>query len=61
MIDKLPINQRYTHYKKGGLYVILCYAIRESDFVSMVVYKSVETLKVWVRPESEFLEKFLSV
>jgi hypothetical protein len=47
----------YRHYK-GGLYDVLAYPEREADGVPMVVYRSHDTMRVWVRPLAEWREKF---
>lgn len=52
--------KRWTHYKKGGVYIVVCVAERESDGMDMIVYKKLDELKNYVRPKHEFLEKFLT-
>lgn len=44
----------YKHLKSGGLYKFLTHALIEADLTHAVVYESLETGQVWVRPESEF-------
>jgi hypothetical protein len=51
-----PTHQHY----KGGLYRVITTALREADLVPMVVYES-EDGPVFVRPMSEFSEKFVGV
>ncbi len=43
----------YKHFK-GGLYVILHAAFSTEDESPQVVYKSVDSHLVWVRPMSDF-------
>jgi hypothetical protein len=47
----------YLHYK-GGLYVIVCSAVREHDGEVQVTYQSVKYGWRWVRSLHVFLEKF---
>lgn len=48
----------YEHIKTGGLYRIKQTARLEADGCPVVVYESLETGEVWVRPTAEFTEKF---
>lgn len=52
----------YRHYK-GGLYKVICLANLESNFEVMVVYISLDDVAdaPWIRPLSEFREKFKEV
>ena len=50
-----------THIKSGKLYQIVCYALLEATGEEVVVYEGIETGSVWVRPLSEFKEKFVEV
>lgn len=54
--------QIYKHYK-GGEYTLLGVAKLESDLTEMAIYKKayVDTGEVFVRPLSEFKEKFKPV
>ncbi len=47
----------YRHHK-GGLYRVLMNVLRESDGEHMVVYQPQDETIPWVRPLSEFGEKF---
>lgn len=47
----------YRHYK-GGIYKLIGFGLMESNQEPMVMYKSLETGKVWVRHEFEFHKKF---
>ena len=47
----------YRHYK-GGDYTLLGLAKLESDLTDMAIYKKLGTDEVFVRPLSEFKEKF---
>lgn len=49
-------RQFYRHVKTGGDYEWLMSAVRESDQVVVVVYRSVETGVRWVRPSQEFYD-----
>lgn len=53
----MKMGQIYKHYK-GGEYVFLTEALRESDRENMVVYRCLDTNFTYVRPEEEFLSKF---
>lgn len=49
----------FTHIKTGNMYeVIDSDAKLEWSLDPVVVYKSVETGKTWVRPKQEFFERF---
>ena len=50
-------KQIYHHYK-GGKYELVGFGITAKDHESVVMYKSIGTDKVWVRPEWEFHKKF---
>jgi hypothetical protein len=43
----------YKHFK-GGIYVILHEAFSTEDESPQVVYKSIDSALVWVRPTSDF-------
>ena len=44
------------HVKTGGDYVVLCEAVIEATMTKAIVYKSVKTGDVWVRPAAEFCD-----
>lgn len=48
----------YEHIKTGGRYRVQQTARMEKDGFPVVVYESLETGDVWVRPTTEFAEKF---
>lgn len=48
---------QYQHYK-GGVYKVLMQAINEETSENMVIYSSLDDNTKWVRPISEFKEKF---
>jgi hypothetical protein len=50
-------GERYQHYK-GGYYIKLGNAEMESTGEQVVYYRGENALTVWVRPLSEWLEKF---
>jgi len=43
-----------THVKSGGQYEVLMEGTLESSLVTMTIYKSVDTGKIWIRPSNEF-------
>lgn len=47
------IGATYKHYK-GGLYILLDEAINESNKDKMIIYRSLQTGKLWVREKREF-------
>jgi hypothetical protein len=55
-------STRYVHLKTGGLYDLKQVATLEADGTTqLAVYRSVDTGQVWVRPMSEFFERFVEV
>lgn len=56
-----PLEGIFRHTAKGGEYKVLHEATNEADLTHVVVYKSLLTDIIWVRPKSEFLEKFTKV
>jgi hypothetical protein len=66
--ETLYPEQFYQHLKTFGIYKIITLAKDEKTSESLVVYGlvirrdgSVDKEKIWVRPESEFREKFKSL
>ena len=55
----MKLNQTFRHHK-GGIYTLLHIAQSERDGSEQAVYRG-EDGKIWVRPMSEFLEKFSEV
>ena len=46
---------QFRHYKTGGTYEVITEAILESNpAVLVVVYRNIESGKVWCRPRDEF-------
>lgn len=54
---RVEVNGLYRHYK-GGLYRVICRAWTESDGVEQVVYCPENGGHYWVRPLSEFVQRF---
>lgn len=47
----------WRHYK-GGVYIVLCLAAREADHNQLdVIYKDVDTGRVWSRPLANWREE----
>lgn len=44
----------HTHVKSWGQYEILMEGTLESSEVTMTIYRSVDTGKIWIRPSNEF-------
>jgi hypothetical protein len=49
----VEVGAVYRHYK-GGYYIVLCVAELERNNEQCVVYKSLSTDKIWIRPLHEF-------
>ena len=49
-MQKLIIGQTYKHYK-GNYYKIIAFAKNSETEEEMIVYESIETDDVWVRPK----------
>ncbi len=47
----------YKHYKTGDKYEIISDALDSDNLESLIVYKSVKTGQVWVRPKEEFFSE----
>lgn len=47
-------GQTWKHFK-GGVYEIICKALREEDLIPVVVYRHVGAVRTWVRPLDNFL------
>ncbi len=47
---------KYLHFK-GGIYEVLMEAKHSETLEEMVVYRHLDTRKVWVRPKKMFLEE----
>ena len=48
-MQKIEIGKTYRHYK-GNLYKVIAFAKHSETVEDMVVYQSVKTGDVWVRP-----------
>ena len=44
----------WKHTKSRGYYAVVALAIREADGEAMVVYRSLDDNRVWVRPLAEW-------
>lgn len=49
---------KYRHFK-GGFYKVIGVAKHSETLDELVVYQSIDDLKLWVRPKSMFLEKVI--
>ena len=47
-------DKTYLHKKTGGYYNVLYYGTDEHTMETVVIYQSIKTGKIWVRPASEF-------
>ena len=59
MEQEIVIGKTYRHYK-GNLYKIISFAKHSETCEEMIVYQSVATGEVWVRPKTmwnEWVEK----
>ena len=54
-MQKIEIGKTYRHYK-GNLYKVLAIAKHSETVEDMVVYRSVKTGEVWVRPAGMWSE-----
>lgn len=54
-MQKITIGKTYRHYK-GNLYKIIALAKHSETLEDMIVYQSVKTEEVWVRPRSMWNE-----
>ncbi len=50
------MGEQYKHFK-GGLYELICEATDSETQSDLVVYKSLNDGRVWVRPKKMFFEK----
>ena len=49
-------NTIWIHLKTGKFYVVVCKAQLEKDQTPMIVYRSLSTGRIWIRPEAEFMD-----
>jgi len=56
LVEPPTPSQQYKHYK-GGVYDHICEGLLEATLEPHMVYRG-EDARIWVRPKSEFLEKF---
>ena len=54
-MQEILIGKTYKHYK-GNLYKIIALAKHSETLEDMIVYQSVETGAVWVRPKNMWNE-----
>ena len=54
-----PLPGSLWVHAEGGTYTVVCTAIREADLMPVVVYRDGEGV-TWVRPLTEFAERFKS-
>lgn len=54
-------NKIFKHVKTNKYYLVLEIAFLEKDMSKVIVYKSYDNDMVFVRPEKEFLERFILV
>lgn len=50
------IGDIYQHKKTGGLYGFMGMALLESTHETVVIYRNLESQRVWVRPATEFFD-----
>ena len=50
----MMFEKTYLHKKTGGYYKLLYYGTDEHTMETVVIYQSLKTGKIWVRPASEF-------
>lgn len=54
-MPKIEIGKTYKHYK-GNLYKVVSFAKHSETMENMVVYQSITTGEIWVRPEGMWNE-----
>lgn len=54
-MQEITVGKKYRHYK-GNVYKIIALGRHSETLEDMVVYQSVETGEVWVRPKSMWNE-----
>lgn len=54
-MQKIEIGKTYKHYK-GNLYKIIALAKHSETMEDMVVYRSIDSEKTWVRPQKMWNE-----
>lgn len=59
LMEDLPVF--WEHVKTGGRYRVVAVGRMESSREPVVTYRSEHTQEVWVRPQSEFLERFKQI
>lgn len=55
----LPFMGRFTHYKRGGTYVVYFTARHTETEKQLMVYRCETTGQVWARPRHEFFEEVM--
>jgi hypothetical protein len=56
--ELLEWRPTHVHIKSRGLYMKVCDAEIEADLSKVVIYRA-STGRTWVRPEAEFIERFM--
>lgn len=54
-MQEILINRKYKHYK-GNIYKIIGFAKHSETCEDMIVYQSVKTNEIWVRPSKMWNE-----
>lgn len=60
LVRQGPLPASIWRHAKGGLYTVVATALRESDLTPCVVYRNGDGVH-WVRPLSEWVERFKPV
>ena len=53
-MQEITIGKIYKHYK-GNLYKIINFAKHSETTEDMIVYQSIKTGEIWVRPKNNFI------
>ena len=54
-MQEITIGKTYRHYK-GNVYQIIAFAKHSETTEDMIVYKSIKTGDIWVRPQNMWNE-----
>ena len=54
--DAASLNAMYKHLQTGRIYCLLMHASDKTTGEEVVVYQSVKTSRVWIRPSREFFD-----
>lgn len=55
-MQELQVGATYQHYK-GGMYLVIAEGLDSETQTPVVIYKSIGSGQVWVRPKAMFLEQ----